>query len=287
MQENILQRKLPAVGMQQRQVRLCQRKEHVRAEVRAGLALHEHILRAKLALGHGLDRAHLWNTAKRRFNLLERAFYADDQAVVRLNILHEAVRRVVRNDAALVDDDDARTDRLNFRKDVRRNDHSAVMSAVLDELANLDDLRGIKTNRRLIENQYLRAANERLGKPHALAIALAQVSNHAAGHLCEPDARADIEQMLSALCLVPGIPLEIADKVEILQHAHIRIKRKLLRQITDLAFAGCGIFLNIVPIDGNRTRSCADVAGEDIHCRALTRAVEAKQANDFAGLNGK
>ena len=34
MQKDVLQRKLPAVGMQQRQICLCQRKEHVRAQIR-------------------------------------------------------------------------------------------------------------------------------------------------------------------------------------------------------------------------------------------------------------
>ena len=53
MQKNVLEREFAAVGMQQRKIRLCQRIEYVRAQVSAGFALDEDVLRSELTLRPG------------------------------------------------------------------------------------------------------------------------------------------------------------------------------------------------------------------------------------------
>jgi hypothetical protein len=78
---------------------------------------------------------------------------------------------------------------------MRGDDDRAVLAAVLDELPYLDDLGRVEADRRLVEDEHLWVAHERLRKADALAVALAEVSDHAARHLRNADARADPAQV--------------------------------------------------------------------------------------------
>ena len=53
----------------------------------------------------------------------------------------------------------------------RKNDR-VLFAEALDQLADLDDLLGVKADRRLVENDHRRIAQQRLRKADALAIAL-------------------------------------------------------------------------------------------------------------------
>lgn len=90
---------------------------------------------------------------------------------------HELVARAVRGDAALVQDQEARTHGLDLGQDVRREEHRVLLAELLDELAHLEALQRIEPARRLVEHEHLGLGQERHREPDALAQAAREVAD--------------------------------------------------------------------------------------------------------------
>ena len=73
---------------------------------------------------------------------------------------------------ALVDDDYTVTDLADLAEDMRTEDNRVILLEIADYLSYLDDLIGIETNGRFVENEKLRVADECLSKAHTLLVTL-------------------------------------------------------------------------------------------------------------------
>lgn len=67
------------------------------------------------------------------------------------------------HDASLIDDDNAVADRLHLLEDVGGQDDRVVLAEPADQPADLDDLLGVKSHGRFVENDDLGVSDERLG----------------------------------------------------------------------------------------------------------------------------
>src|SRR5262249_902731 len=72
------------------------------------------------------------------------------------------------NRLPVVDDDDAVTGGGDLRQDVGREDHRVLARETLDHLTDLDDLRRIETDGRLVQDEHRRIVDERLSQTDAL-----------------------------------------------------------------------------------------------------------------------
>ena len=86
--------------------------------------------------------------------------------------LGDFVGSTVSGDNALVYDNDSVAHSLNFGEDVRRKDDCVTLSELLDKRSDFDNLIRVKTNRRLIEDEYGRVVYKSLCKTDSLTITL-------------------------------------------------------------------------------------------------------------------
>ena len=106
---------------------------------------------------------------------------------------------------------------------------------VSDEIADLDDLLGVKTDRRLVEDDDLGIAHERARDIYSLAVALGKIADQAVIHVGQFDHLADLLKMLFA---IECAALKLVYEVQILVYRHVKIKRRLLRQISCKVIGG-------------------------------------------------
>ena len=149
-----------------------------------------------------------------------------------------------------------------------------------DEVADLDDLRGIQTYGGFIQNDKLRAAQQRLRNAHPLTVALGQAADDPGQHFFQPGAAGGSQHLLLALRTLD--PLELCRKVQILLHGHFRVERRLLRQV---AHTGLGLLCLLRQTEAGHLYLAlggGQIAGKNIHNGGFARAVGPQQAVDLA-----
>jgi hypothetical protein len=82
---------------------------------------------------------------------------------------------------------------------VRAENNRISARQILDELAGFDDLLGVQSGRRLVQNQYLGVVDERLRKTDALSVTLGQLAAVAVGHVQHPRAAHRVLDALTPL----------------------------------------------------------------------------------------
>src|SRR5438094_2486274 len=95
----------------------------------------------------------------------------------------QVVQRVIRDDLPLRDDQRLLADGGDLGKDVRREHDRVLAGQRLDELAHLDDLRGIEPDGGLVEDEHLGVAEQRLRKSDALLLSFGEVADDALDEL--------------------------------------------------------------------------------------------------------
>ena len=197
----------------------------------------------------------------------------------------QVVGRVHRHDASLVDDDDALARLRDFRQDVRAEDDRVIPGQAPDEIARLDNLLGIETGGRLVENQHLGIVDERLREPHALAVPLRELPAVAGGHV--GDARA-LHHRRHALLALPGRhPFDTRDEVEVLPDGHVGVERRRFREV---AGPPLGVDRMIEHVEAGHHGAPfrrRHVAGQDAHGRGLSGAVRPQEPENFPPLHAK
>src|SRR5690242_14221549 len=97
--------------------------------------------------------------------------------LVARGLLAESIRRAVRHDASAVDDQDAVAGSLDFRKDVRAEDHRFFFSKLAYEFAYLDDLVRVQASRGFIEDEDFRVVDHGLRETDALPVSFGELAD--------------------------------------------------------------------------------------------------------------
>ena len=149
-----------------------------------------------------------------------------------------------------------------------------------DEVADLDDLCGVQPYGGFIQNDELRAAQQRLRNAHSLTVALGQAADDPGQHFLQPGAVGSGQHLLFALRVL--YPLKLCHKIQILLHSHFRVERRLLRQI---AYTGFSLLRLLRQTEAGYLYLALggrQIAGKDIHNGGFARAVWPQQAVDLA-----
>ncbi|MCZ7686445.1 MAG: hypothetical protein M5U28_49885 [Sandaracinaceae bacterium] len=175
----------------------------------------------------------------------------------------ERVRRVVRDDAALVDDEDAPAGDLHLGEVVRRQDDRALLADLLDELADLDRLVRVEAAHRLVEDEDGRLVDQRLREADALLVALGELADGLRDHVLEADLL-DHRQRAALRRLALEAPHR-GDPLEVLEHEHLPVERRALRQVADRAAHPERVLPDVAAVDLRRPGARGDEAGQDAH----------------------
>src|SRR5207253_6691815 len=112
------------------------------------------------------------------------------------------------------DDDDATTDRLDLRQNVRGEQDRVLFAEFPDQAQRFTDLERIKAGRRLIQDQDGRIVNQGICQADALTIAFRQRAEEPAADFPNPTT---IETVVDALLAKLAVhTLELGPVVEIL-----------------------------------------------------------------------
>ena len=159
-----------------------------------------------------------------------------------------------------------------------------IAAEVTDQVADLDDLLGVKTDRRLVENDDLGVADERLRDADSLAVALGQIANDAVVNVLDLNDLANLRQMLLA---IQRTALELVVEVEIFLDGHVQVQGGLLGQIADELFGAQRVGEDVDACDGGLARGGGQVTRENVHGGGFACAVGAEQAYDLTAFYGK
>ena len=185
--------------------------------------------------------------------------------------------------SALRDDEHAPTRHPNLRKVVGRQDDGALSSDFPNELANFGRLIGVEPAHRLVENQNRRLVNQRLCEAHPLAKALGQLADRLADHVSE--ARLVDDSSDAGLKVAAHQAAHFSREVEILQHQHLGVERRVFRQVADGLSNRDGVFEDVRPGDSCGAPGGCDEARQDLHRRGLPGTVGPEEADDLATID--
>ena len=159
-----------------------------------------------------------------------------------------------------------------------------ILTQGADEVADLDDLLGVQTHRRLVEDDDLGRADECAGDAHALTVALGQVLDDALADVPDAHHLADLTDVGLAGKLAA---LQLVVEAQVLVHRHVQVEGGLLGEVADLLFGVQGIPQHVDARHADPPRRGGEVAREDVHGGGLTRAVGAQEADDLALADGE
>ena len=154
-----------------------------------------------------------------------------------------------------------------------------ILAQRADQVADLDDLLGVKAHRGLVKNNNAGVADQRARNAHALAIALGKIADHAAAHVADMHHVAHLGEMCLA---AQRAALEVIVEAEILVHSHVQVQRGLLGEVADLPLGIKGVVQNDNARHADAAGCAGEVAGENIHSGRFAGAVRAEEADDLA-----
>ena len=180
----------------------------------------------------------------------------------------------------------AATDRGDLGEDVRGEDHRVLRLPLLlrrqgrDQRADLLDLRGIETDRGLVENEHGRIVHDRLGEADALAVALRQRADHATPHVRETAA---LESAIHLLAQAAARHiLQLRHEREVALDVHLGIQGWRLGQVSNGPPCRERIGEHVVAVDHGRAVRRRNEARQHAHRRGLARAVRPEEPHDLA-----
>ena len=100
--------------------------------------------------------------------------------------------RILGDELALADDDDALAGVFDLGQDVGAEDDGVIAGEGREQLADLDDLLGIETAGRLVEDQDVGVVDDGLGDADALAVAFGQLADQLVADVAERAAADDL-----------------------------------------------------------------------------------------------
>ncbi len=132
-----------------------------------------------------------------------------------------------------IDDDDPVAHRLHLLQDMGGEDNRVVASQSADEVPDFDDLFGVQSDGRLVENDDRRISHQRAGDAHALTVALGQVAYDAPADIADMH---DLAYLGKVRLAGQSASLDVVIEAEVLVHGHVEIQGRLFRQVSDQSF---------------------------------------------------
>src|ERR1019366_8459102 len=188
--------------------------------------------------------------------------------------------RILSDQFALADDDDAFAGLLHLAQNVRAEDDGVLAREGLQQLADFDDLLGVETAGGLIQDQHIRVVDDGLRDADTLAEAFGQLADQLGPNVAQGAAPDYLVR--PALDVGARNAFDLPHKREVLDDLHFWVQRRGFGQVAD-AFLDLHRVLQHVET-GNRgfAGRGREEAGEDAHRGGLTCPVGTQEADDLA-----
>ena len=197
---------------------------------------------------------------------------------------HPLGRSIV-DDASTADHDNVIGDGFDFLQDVRGEQYRFGAAEVTDQLADISNLIGIETRRRLVHYENVGLVKQYLRHSDALAVAFGELGDLFFQNLAERTFAGDsIDPAVQPLAAKTS---RFAEKAKQAERRHIGIKRAIFRQVTQ-ARGACHAFAgNIETADARFTGARSKIPGKQLHCCRLACPVRSQERADLASRNAE
>lgn len=199
--------------------------------------------------------------------------------------LGDFVGGAVGDNPAFVDDDHAVGYCLHLRQDMGGEDDGFVLADFLDEVADFDNLVGVKPGGGFVKDKHFGVVYECLRQAHALAVAFGKHAYFFVLLYAQTRHLYDFGYPCGEFLL--GNPLYFAGKLQKLLHIHVQIQGVMLRQIANFGAHLQGMFLDVVVAYLDAAGGGRYEAGHNLHGRGFARAIRTQKTEDFALFDGK
>ena len=142
---------------------------------------------------------------------------------------------------------------------------------MLDQLARFDDLFGVETGSRFVENQHVGIMNDSLCQPHALPVTFRKLADQFIADVAHCAALSHFAH--PAGNIGAGDTLQPADEREVFGNLHFRVKRRRFGQIADALLHFVGILEDVVSSYSGGARGGWEEAGQHPHSGGFAGAV--------------
>lgn len=178
----------------------------------------------------------------------------------------------------VVDNYDVVARGLDLLHDVCREDDSAVRGEISYQLPDLDNLVGVETCCRLVEDYDFRVADEGLGNSDALSVAFGEGADFLVSLWREtrhPD------KVVDALRLI-GNAVHSGHHREVFLYEHIEVEGIVLGEVANEATDGNKVAVDVHSANAYSPAVRTDVARRDFHERRLTGPVRTEEADNLS-----
>ena len=164
---------------------------------------------------------------------------------------------------------------------MRGEDHGLGRGQLADERAHLVLLVRIEAVGGLVEHQYRRVVQERLGEADALLEALGEGFNRLPEdglQVAKPDHPPDAVPLIGRR----AVTAHLGDETEEFAHGHFRVGRGAFGEVAEAAAHGHGVPRHVVAVDHGGAGVRAQVARDKLHGGGFARAVGPEETEDVA-----
>ena len=182
--------------------------------------------------------------------------------------------------AALVQYQDALANGTDLGQDMAAEQHRSLALETLDQLADFNDLVGIQTAGRFVQNENFGITDQSLGQAYALAVTMGQVAHQFAAHIVQ--ARAVDEVIQVGLLAARWHFLDFSHEIQVRLDPLVGVQGHVLWHEADAPAHGNGVGHDIVASDMGRTAAGGQRTGQDFHGGGFAGPVGAQEADNFA-----
>lgn len=165
---------------------------------------------------------------------------------------------------------------LDFRKNMRREDHAVSVSEFAYQRPGFPDLVGVEAGGGLVHDDDFRIVDDGLGNAHTLLISLGKRADQAPADIFEATAPLGLGERDFLYAAQPCRELEIAVDV------HVAVKRRNFGKIAKLALRLERFFPQVYAAQADRTGIGPQVSGKHAHRGAFSCTVRAQKAEHFS-----
>lgn len=202
---------------------------------------------------------------------------------VSLCLFHERIDISVGGNFSVVEDDDARGESGDFLKDMGGEEDGALFSDFEDEVANFDDLVGIETGCRFVEDEDIGFMHDGLRQPDALSIAAREGVDGLVKDVRKPaECGGFADGFVAIFC---GDEALSGDGTERIEDDHIVVERVGFGQIAEVSSDLHGFVEDVKSADGNVACEVLHQRGQHFHRRRFSGAIGPDERNDFSFFN--
>ena len=142
-------------------------------------------------------------------------------------------------------------------------------------LKSYNNLFLIKTSGLFVQNQQRWRTEQRLSQPYALLVALGKIAYKPSRYILD---MGQTTGLLDAFLTSTLQPLDAKDKAEIFFHGHLRVKRRLLGEITDFFLGGQRSLHHVCAVYQDTAFISAKISGQHIHRGRFSGAVRPQKS---------